>query len=95
MEAKGMRKFYDPLPMPILYIPSWHFQYAGAHALDSLVERLVPLWQLYTYHSMPAPSPPEQQIPTVTLLLPYCADASDKSGRKGTMSNIYEVNQLV
>ena len=81
MEARGVRKFYDPSPTPILYV-----------GLISNVLGRVPLMPLFL-HGNSTPTIPHQLRHLQRSKFPYgCTDASDESGT-GKGSNVYEVNQ--
>ena len=80
MESKGIRKFYDPSPTPILYVGP----------ISNVLGR-VPLMPLFL-HGNSTPTIPHQLRHLQRSKFPHgCADASDESGRKG--SNVYELNQ--
>jgi hypothetical protein len=80
MESKGIRKFYDPSPTPILYVGP----------ISNVLGR-VPLMPLFL-HGNSTPTIPHQLRHLQRSKFPYgCADASGESGRKG--SNVYELNQ--
>jgi hypothetical protein len=80
MESSGVQKYYEPSPTPILYVGP----------VANVLGR-VPLMPLFL-HGNSTPTIPHQLRKHQRSKFPYgCADASDKSGRKG--SNVYEVNQ--
>ena len=80
MEARGIRKCYDPSPTPILYVGP----------ISNVLGR-VPLMPLFL-HSNSTPTIPHELRHLQRSKFPHgCADAADESGRKG--SNVYDVNQ--
>ena len=82
MESKGIRKVYDPSPTPILYVGP----------ISNVLGR-VPLMPLFL-HGNSTPTIPHQLRHLQRSKFPLgCAqaDASNKSGRKG--SNVHELNQ--
>jgi hypothetical protein len=81
MEARGVRKYYDPSPTPILYVGP----------IANMLGR-VPLMPLFL-HGNSTPTIPHQLRHLQRSKFPYgCTDASDESGT-GKGSNVYEVNQ--
>jgi hypothetical protein len=82
MESKGIRKFYDPSPTPILYLIP----------ISNVLGR-VPLMPLFLHcnsiphGATPASSPPTQQIPK-RLRSCFQRVGTNESGRKG--SNVYD-----
>ena len=80
MEARGVRKYYDPSPTPVLYVGP----------ISNVLGR-VPLMPLFL-HGNSTPTIPHELRHLQRSKFPHgCADASGESGRKG--SNVYEVNQ--
>jgi len=79
MKSRGVAKYYEPSPTPTLYVGS----------IANVLGR-VPLMPLFL-HGNSTPTIPHQLRKLQRSKFPYdSADASDKSGRKG--SNVYEVN---
>jgi hypothetical protein len=79
-EARGVLKYYDPSPTPILYVGP----------IANLLGR-VPLMPLFLLGNS-APTIPHQLRHLQRSKFPHCcADAADESGRKG--SNVYELNK--
>ena len=79
MMSRGISKYYEPSPTPTLYIGP----------IANVLGR-VPLMPLFL-HGNSTPTIPHQLSKHQRSKFPYGrADASDRSGRKG--SNVYEVN---
>ena len=80
MEANQVRKLYEPLPTPVLYVSP----------VSNLLWR-VPLMPLFLSGNS-TPTIPHQLRHLQHSKFPHgSADALDESGKKG--SNVYEVNQ--
>ena len=79
METRGVTKYYEPSPTPILYVGP----------ISNVLGR-VPLMPLFLHGNSTPTIPHEFRHLNRSKFQYGCADASGESGRKG--SNVYEVN---
>ena len=80
MQARGVRKMYEPSPTPILYVGP----------VSNVLGR-VPLMPLFLRGNSTLTIPHQLRHLQRSRFAHGCADALDGSGKKG--SNVYEVNQ--